>query len=359
MSSTTRFTGILNHTLPSPPNDFENGEINSQQNLIPSTSPQPTPKLTTSEIILDPKGKSDAKGTRGFATRPQLLFSLLEPIAQYLPTKISFHGSDHDLGTTLLGDDQRQAAFDAIRKKRYMAEDELRGYEDGIGKGVVKGTVAACPVGSLSWNQTLVKQEGGYVPGIEPGTSSLPFSGSTPELKGKALIPEATFIHDPAATYDFCSNPSHLQTHGSFSFNFARQSKLRPLFQWSKQFRSADILTTPLEAYMNHTFPYVANQYTPWDSKTHNKVFWRGSSTGDAYTKNKNTKGTWRTSHRPRLALMAQSKEGLERIWVKRGTEWRLEEWTKKRLNEEYLDIGLTGHPHQVGFAVNVYRKSG
>jgi hypothetical protein len=128
-------------------------------------------KLTDSELVLDPKGKSHAKGTRGFATRPQLLFSLLEPIAQYLPTKISFHGSDHDLGTTLLGDDQRQAAFDAIRKKRYMTEDELRGYEDGIGKGVVKGTVAACPVGSLSWNQTLVKQEGGYVPGVEPGTS--------------------------------------------------------------------------------------------------------------------------------------------------------------------------------------------
>jgi hypothetical protein len=56
---------------------------------------------------------------------------------------------------------------------------------------------------------------------------------------------------------------------------------------------------------------------------------------------------------------MAQSKEGLERIWVKRGTEWRLEEWTKKRLNEEYLDIGLTGHPHQVGFAINVYSKEG
>ena len=105
---------------------------------------------------------------------------------------------------------------------------------------------------------------------------------------------------------------------------------------------------------MNHTSLHVVNQFTSWSSKSQNKVFWRGSSTGDAYTKNKNTKGGWRASHRPRLALMAQAKEGLERIWVKRGTEWRLEEWTKKRLNEEYLDIGLTGHPHQVGFATNV-----
>jgi hypothetical protein len=79
-----------------------------------------------------------------------------------------------------LGDDQRQAAFDAIRDKRYLTEGELRGYEDGIGKGVVKGTVAACPAGSLSWNQTLVKQEGGYMPGVEPGTSSPTLSFTSP-----------------------------------------------------------------------------------------------------------------------------------------------------------------------------------
>jgi hypothetical protein len=103
-----------------------------------------------------------------------------------------------------------------------------------------------------------------------------------------------------------------------------------------------------LEAYENHTSPHAINQYTPWDQKTTNKVFWRGSGTGDAYTKSKNTKGTWRDSHRPRLALMAQAKEGLGSIWVKRGKEWKLEEWTKKRLNQEYLDIGLTGKPHQV-----------
>ena len=175
MSSTIKFTGTLNHTSLSHPNYFKKDATNYQQNLIPSTSPTSLAKLTISEMVLDPKGKSHAKGTRGFATRPQLLFGLLEPIAQYLPIKISFHGSDHDLGTTLLGDEQRQAAFDAIRDKRYLTEEELRGYEDGIGKGLVKEIVAACPAGSLSWNQTLVKQEGGYIPGVEPGTSSIHF----------------------------------------------------------------------------------------------------------------------------------------------------------------------------------------
>lgn len=75
------------------------------------------------------------------------------------------------MGSTLLGDDQRQAAFSAIADKRYLSEKELRGYEDRIGKGVVKGTVAACPNGTLAWNQTLIKQEGGYIPEVEPGRS--------------------------------------------------------------------------------------------------------------------------------------------------------------------------------------------
>jgi len=135
-----------------------------------------------SEIVLDPKGKSHTKGPRGSATRPQQLFGLLEPIAQCLPTKIAFHGSDHDLGSTLLGDDQRQAALEAIRGKRYLTEKELRRYEDGIGKGLVKGTVAACPAASLSWNQTLLKQEGRYIPEVIPGMSPLPCSSRSTRL---------------------------------------------------------------------------------------------------------------------------------------------------------------------------------
>lgn len=156
--------------------------------------------------------------------------------------------------------------------------------------------------------------------------------------------PEGTFIHDPQATYDFCQSPSHLQQHGSFSFDFPRQSRLRPLFQWSKQYRNSDILSTPLEAYSN------TSTYIPWDQKTDKRIFWRGSPTGDSYRKGKHTDdlGGWRMSHRPRLALMAQETEGMRKVWVQRGKVWKLEEWNRRELNEEYLDIGLTGHPHQV-----------
>jgi hypothetical protein len=124
-----------------------------------------------SKITLDPRGPSSISGTRGSTSRPALLFSLLEPIAQYLPSEIIFYGSDHDLGSTLLGDDQFQAIMKAVEEKRYITEDALEGFERGIGKGEVKGTVAACPVGSLSWNQSLLRQEGGFIPDIIPGMS--------------------------------------------------------------------------------------------------------------------------------------------------------------------------------------------
>jgi hypothetical protein len=47
---------------------------------------------------------------------------------------------------------------------------------------------------------------------------------------------------------------------------------------------------------------------------------------------------------------MAQEIEGMRRVWVQRGNVWKLEEWNRGQLNEGYLDIGLTGHPHQVCF---------
>jgi len=45
---------------------------------------------------------------------------------------------------------------------------------------------------------------------------------------------------------------------------------------------------------------------------------------------------------------MAQETKGKTKVWVQRGDVWRLEEWDRGVLNEEYLDIGLTGHSHQV-----------
>lgn len=63
--------------------------------------------------------------------------------------------SDHDLGSWLLGDDQRQAALKAARKGRYLSEASLKGFEQRNGRVAAPGLVSACPEGSAAWNRSL------------------------------------------------------------------------------------------------------------------------------------------------------------------------------------------------------------
>ncbi|XAO24787.1 hypothetical protein I312_103593 [Cryptococcus bacillisporus CA1280] len=279
----------------------------------------------TSQITLSPTGPSSLDGERAHSARARLLFQLIEPIAQFLPGDITLSLSDHDLGSWLLGDDQKQAALDAIRDGRYLTEEELKVYEKREGRLPVKGLVSACPPGSPGWQRGVAKRDG---------------------LETEELSKETTFIYDPDLTYDYCYNPELLDIHGALSWDFTRETVLRPIFQLSKFARNPEFLTTPLEAYENFTSPAAQKKYAPWNEKTIDKLFWRGSSTGDSYSKRPNGL-TWRQSHRPRLALKTQATEGEEDVWVQRGKTWEKETWSVARLNEAYMDIGLTGGPHQ------------
>lgn len=48
---------------------------------------------------------------------------------------------------------------------------------------------------------------------------------------------------------------------------------------------------------------------------------------------------------------MSQNKTGEAEIWVNRHGTWEPESWSVEKLNDMYLDIGLTGKPHQVSRA--------
>jgi hypothetical protein len=154
---------------------------------------------------------------------------------------------------------------------------------------------------------------------------------------------------DPRPAFDWCQNPITQQLHGTMSFDFPRETVLRPIFVLSKFSRNNEFLFPPMEAYENATSTAARKKYLPWESKTINKVFWRGSSTGDSYSVRKNY--DWRRSHRPRLHLMTQNTTGDVDLWVKRGREWAEEKWSVGKLNEYYMDVGLTGKPHQVSAA--------
>ncbi|AAW43180.1 hypothetical protein CNBD0460 [Cryptococcus deneoformans B-3501A] len=279
----------------------------------------------TSQITLSPIRQSSLYGERAHSLRARLLFQLIEPIAQFLPGDITFSLSDHDLGSWLLGDDQKQAALDAIRNGRYLTEEELEVYEKREGRQAVKGLASACPPGSPGWQHGVARRDG---------------------LEIKELPKETTFIYDPGLTYDYCYTPELVDIHGALSWDSARESMLRPIFQLSKFARNPEFLTTPLEAYENFTSPAAQKKYAPWDEKTIDKLFWRGSSTGDFYSKRLSSP-TWRQSHRPRLALKTQATEVEEEVWVQRGKMWEKETWSVARLNKAYMDVGLTGGPHQ------------
>jgi hypothetical protein len=113
-----------------------------------------------SNITLSPHSPSTIAGERGAESRPKSLFSLLEPIAQFLPADVVIYGSDHDMGSWLLGDDQRQAAKQAISAGRYLTEDELVLLERRNGRGAVGGLVSACPEDSPAWQMRLAEKDG-------------------------------------------------------------------------------------------------------------------------------------------------------------------------------------------------------
>jgi hypothetical protein len=170
------------------------------------------------------------------------------------------------------------------------------------------------------------------------------------ELQSPRLMQtESSFVYDPRPGYDFCYTPKNLLLHGALSFDFARESILRPLFQLSKFSRSPELLTTPLQAYDNVTSKAAIRNTMDWHEKTLDQLFWRGSSTGDSYSKVKHGKdANWRLSHRPRLHLLAQDGTGTAKVLVERNDGWVAETWSREKLNEAYLDVGLTGKPHQV-----------
>jgi len=155
-----------------------------------------------------------------------------------------------------------------------------------------------------------------------------------------------TFIHDPRQTFDFCHNPSLPKTHGALSYPDAKDSILRPIFRLSKLSTNPEFLITPLEGYDSAFSPIALKSYTPWDGKTENKLFWRGTATGDFYGKREGY--DWRRTHRPALHFLAQNGEGVEEVWVETEKCWERETWKRRELNEKYLDVGLTGKPHQV-----------
>lgn len=238
--------------------------------------------------------------------------------------------SDHDLGSWILGEDLRTAAMKTIARGKYFTDNFLKSLEKK-NRNEYSGITAACPRGSPGW----VKMQGASGAAQEDDTK-----GGPSELYQTDNV-ETSFIHNASSTYDFCYNADVLFQHGGLSIKHERDSALRPIFQLSKFARNPEFLTTPLDAYENATSSHSLS----WDEKTEDKVLWRGTTTGDSYSKRKSY--DWHKSHRPRLVLMANSNEGKRDIWVKRNGMWQSETWPLAELNAHWMDVALSAEPHQ------------
>jgi hypothetical protein len=70
--------------------------------------------LRPSHINVGPTVEPSLSGQRSNAPRAKQLFNLVLPLAHLLPRDIAIHASDHDLGSWILGDDQRELALSRI-----------------------------------------------------------------------------------------------------------------------------------------------------------------------------------------------------------------------------------------------------
>ncbi|KAK1922899.1 glycosyl transferase family 90-domain-containing protein [Papiliotrema laurentii] len=319
-------------------------QVHSDTNLFWALSPETfrkkcqALKTQDSSFIthLDPHGPSWSDGVNP-NFRADDLMDLLEPIAQYLPDYVEFTTSTHDLGSLIIGDDQKVFLEEKIAKGEYATEEELRPFEDGNrhrDRGV-PGLASACPEDSPAWLESLrIHESGGKPKGPRP--ELIPVDAQHPFL-----------IHDQKATYDYCYNTELIKFHGGLSWDAPKGPVMRPMFHQSKFYRNAEIVLTPLDYYYNATLRGAQNQFLSWEEKDIAKLHWRGKATGDSYSHRDDF--NWRNSHRVRLHRMTHEKEGSKEIYVKsrRTGGWELQRWETKTINEAYTDVGLTDGPMQ------------
>jgi hypothetical protein len=119
----------------------------------------------------------------------------------------------------------------------------------------------------------------------------------------------------------------------------------------SKFANNNELLTVPLQAYKNLS-DVSLTESPPWDEKTENKLFWRGSTTGGF-----NHQRPWEESHRTRLHFDINGEKGkeyelqdkMEEVMMPDGKGgFVIRKYDKAVLRDAYMNVGLTGPPGQV-----------
>lgn len=116
---------------------------------------------------------------------------LIDGMKHYLPQdfQVDFTGSDHDLGSWVLGDDQRTRALELARAGKHFSPEELKELEN-LRRTPVEGWFSACSMESPA--------------NIVEGAQN-----TTEDAWRQRLI------HDHQKTFGFCENPWLKKIHGA------------------------------------------------------------------------------------------------------------------------------------------------
>ncbi|KAG8925428.1 F-actin-capping protein subunit alpha [Tulasnella sp. 408] len=245
-------------------------------------------------------------------TRITDMVALVEDFAEFLPD-MEVHASLHDTGSHVLREDYRREAMQKVGERGYLSKENVTFFENKKTiprKRVTKACLDDAPA---------VLQENGLLP---------------QSTHGKSM----EFIQDHGRTMNFCHNPEILASHGVFIWDLARDSFLEPFFVGCKLAQGPEILMPALVGFSDSK-----SEAPPAWSTRKAKAFWRGSTTGNHFTIK-----DWKRSHRIALHFLANGQEGQEAVLledVKKGLVAK--SFSRKELNERYMDIGLVGKPIQ------------
>lgn len=140
---------------------------------------------------------------------------------------------------------------------------------------------------------------------------------------------------------NFCSNPSLLKYHGSWGFDHARQSKLVPIWVYSRWLQDQSFLLPALFGFEN--IIRDPNRITPWSQRQDSRLFWRGRSTGVDFR----MALEWRDAHRTRMHFLGKNKNGKVELLQEHDPEEDssgdlfLKSYPRQEVVEKYLDVGL------------------
>lgn len=184
-------------------------------------------------------------------------------------------------------------------------------------------------------------------------------------LAGAYYLIGHTFLADPLADMDYCSDPSLMRLHGTWAFDHAHETRLVPMWVHCKWIQDHSFLMPALPGFEDIIRDPL--KVIPWSQRRDTRLFWRARSTGVDF----HTGRDWHDAHRVRLHFYTTNKTGSIELLQEGGDEsddgaddimstqdvemekmtgtgahgslW-LASYSRAELVEKYLDVGLV-HP--------------